>query len=114
MFNKKEKRLKRAKKFRAKNKFIGNKTLCIFRSSKHVYAQILSADRSEVIASISSVSEKIKNGGNITGAREVGVAIAKIAKEKKISSLAFDRSGFKYHGRIKALADSARENGLKI
>ena len=114
MDNKKEKRLKRAKKFRVKNKFFNKETLCVFKSSKHIYAQIISGDRSHTITSASSLSAKIKNGSNIEAASEVGKLIAKLAKDKKIKQIAFDRSGFKYHGRIKALAESARKNGLKI
>lgn len=112
--SKKQSRIKRAFKFRVKHAERDLERLCVFKSSKHIYAQIISACGSKTLANASSLNNKIKNGGNIAAAKEVGDLIAKEAKKIKISKVAFDRSGFKYHGRIKALADSARESGLNF
>ena len=108
--SKKEARLRRATKFRAKHSERGVER--VFKSSQHIYAQIISSCGTKTLASASSVSQKIKNGGNVEAASKVGDLIAKAAKKAKISKVAFDRSGFKYHGRVKALADAAREGGL--
>ena len=86
--------------------------LSVFKSNNHVYAQIISGCGTKTLASASSVSAKIKNGGNVEAATKVGDLIAKAAKKAKVSQGAFDRSGFKYHGRVKALAEAAREGGL--
>lgn len=110
--SKKQARLRRATKFRAKNTEIGAVRLCVHKTSQHIYAQIISADGSKVLTSVSTLSAKIKNGGNKQAATEVGVQIAIKAKEIKIKKVAFDRSGFKFHGRLKALADAARDGGL--
>ena len=110
--SKKEARLRRAKKFRAKHSERDVERLCVFKSSQHIYAQIISSCGTKTLASASSVSPKIKNGGNVEAASKVGDLIAKAAKKAKVSKVAFDRSGFKYHGRVKALADAAREGGL--
>ena len=109
---KKEARLRRATKFRAKHSERDVERLCIFKSSQHIYAQIISSCGTKTLASASSVSPKIKNGSNVEAASKVGDLIAKAAKKAKVSKVAFDRSGFKYHGRVKALADAAREGGL--
>ena len=110
--SKKEARLRRATKFRAKHSERDVERLCVFKSSQHIYAQIISSCGTKTLASASSVSPKIKNGGNVQAASKVGDLIAKAAKKAKVSKVAFDRSGFKYHGRVKALADAAREGGL--
>ena len=110
--SKKEARLRRATKFRAKHSERDVERLCIFKSSQHIYAQVISSCGTKTLASASSVSPKIKNGGNVEAASKVGDLIAKAAKKAKVSKVAFDRSGFKYHGRVKALADAAREGGL--
>ena len=110
--SKKEARLRRATKFRAKHSERDVERLCIFKSSQHIYAQIISSCGTKTLASASSVSPKIKNGSNVEAASKVGDLIAKAAKKAKVSKVAFDRSGFKYHGRVKALADAAREGGL--
>ena len=110
--SKKEARLRRATKFRAKHSERDVERLCVFKSSQHIYAQIISSCGTKTLASASSVSPKIKNGGNVEAASKVGNLIAKAAKKAKVSKVAFDRSGFKYHGRVKALADAAREGGL--
>ncbi|WP_432799726.1 50S ribosomal protein L18 [Poriferisphaera sp. WC338] len=88
--------------------------LTVFRSAKHIYAQIVNDLDGKTILSASSVSAKIGNGGNVDAAKAVGTKIAEDAKAAGIESIAFDRNGFRYHGRVKALADAAREAGLKF
>ncbi|MGC9385755.1 MAG: 50S ribosomal protein L18 [Hydrogenovibrio sp.] len=109
-------RLRRAKKTRAKLASQDRARLCVHRTPKHIYAQIISADGASVVASCSTVQADIKSqvafGGNKEAAILVGKSIAEKAKAAGIESVAFDRSGFKYHGRVQVLADSARENGL--
>lgn len=111
-------RLRRAKKTRAKLASQDRARLCIHRTPRHIYAQVLSADGSKVIVACSTVQADIKKqvvfGGNKEAARLVGKSIAEQAKIAGIESVAFDRSGFKYHGRVQVLADSARENGLQF
>ncbi len=87
--------------------------LCIFRSGKHMYAQVINDDKAETIVAISSLTVKGAKGGKKV-AEAVGQAIAKAALDKKIESVVFDRNGFVYHGRVKALADGARAGGLKF
>mgnify|MGYP006052611569 FL=1 len=93
-----------------------NNRLTVFRSNSHIYAQVSTFDGSEVIASASTTESSVKseNNGNIEAASKVGKLIAERAKEKGIEKVAFDRSGYKYHGRVKALAESAREAGLSF
>lgn len=110
--SKKQARLRRAAKFRAKNKTQGTIRLCVHKTSQHIYAQIISGCGSKVLASASTLSAKIKNGSNKEAAAAIGTQIAKAATSSKVSKVAFDRSGFKFHGRIKALADAARKAGL--
>ena len=88
--------------------------LNVFRSNTQIYAQIINDETGTTLASSSSVQLKIKNGGNIEGAKLVGADIAKKAKEANISKVVFDRGGYQYHGRVEALADSAREDGLEF
>lgn len=111
-------RLRRAKRPRLHMRALGKNRLCVFRSTQHIYAQILSPDASQTLVSASTLEKAIgkglKNPGNVEAARKVGAEIAKRAKDKGISEVAFDRSGFKYHGRVKALADAAREGGLQF
>lgn len=111
-------RMKRALKLRSKIKSSGANRLSIHRTSQHIYAQVLSKDGKSTLASASTVNVEIKstvkNTSNISAAIEVGKNIAKYAMAAGISEVAFDRSGFKYHGRVKALADAAREAGLKF
>ena len=108
------KRLKRAKKSRSKIELSENNRLTVFRSNTHIYAQILNFDGSQVIASASTTEASLKgaNNGNVDAASKVGKLIAERAIEKGINKVAFDRSGYKFHGRVKALAESAREAGL--
>ncbi|MGB1150887.1 MAG: 50S ribosomal protein L18 [Candidatus Pseudothioglobus sp.] len=110
--SKKDARIRRATKFRAKHAERDLERLCVYKSSQHIYAQIISSCGTKTIASASSVSSKMKNGGNVEAASKVGDLIAQAAKKAKVSKVAFDRSGFKYHGRVKALAEAAREGGL--
>ena len=116
--NKKTARLRRAKKTRAKITELNMPRLCVHRTSQHIYAQLISADGAEVIAASSTVQADVKkeisNTGNKAAAAAVGKSIAEKAKAAGVTAVAFDRSGFKYHGRIQQLADSARENGLEF
>ena len=110
------KRQKRATKTRSKIELSENNRLTVFRSNSHIYAQVSTFDGSEVIASASTTESSVKseNNGNIEAASKVGKLIAERAKEKGIEKVSFDRSGYKYHGRVKALAESAREAGLSF
>ena len=110
--SKKDARIRRATKFRAKHAERDLERLCVYKSSQHIYAQIISSCGTKTLASASSVSSKMKNGGNVDAASKVGDLIAKAAIKAKVSKVAFDRSGFKYHGRVKALAEAAREGVL--
>jgi large subunit ribosomal protein L18 len=116
--DKKSSRIRRARKTRAKISELAVPRLSIHRTPRHIYAQVIAASGSEVIASVSTVQTdmkgQVKYTGNIDAATAVGKAIAEKALAAGVSSVAFDRSGFKYHGRVKALADAAREAGLKI
>ncbi len=109
-------RIRRARKTRLKIAELSVKRLVVFKSNSHIYAQIIDETGSKTLVSAStaekSLSSQVKNGGNVEAAKIVGKAIAEKAKQEGISSVAFDRSGFRFHGRIKALADAARENGL--
>lgn len=88
--------------------------LSVFRSSKHTYVQLVDDFAGKTLASASTVQAKAEKGGNIAAATQVGKDIAEKAKSAGIDQVAFDRNGFKYHGRVKALADAAREGGLKF
>jgi len=118
MKSKKEARLRRATRGRAKIRELGSFRLCINRTPRHIYAQVIAPSGSEVVAAASTVQAEIKSGlkgtGNAEAAAAVGKAIAEKAKAAGVTKVAFDRSGFKYHGRVKALADAARENGLEF
>jgi len=116
--NKKIARLRRARKTRAKIAELKFVRLCVHRTNSHIYAQIYSGSGTQVLAAASTaeadVRKQLPNGGNVEAAKVVGKLIAERAKAKGVTEVAFDRSGFNYHGRIKALADTARENGLKF
>lgn len=88
--------------------------LVVFRSAKHIYAQIIDDACGKTLVSASSLADKVDSGGNKDGAVKVGTLLAEKAKAVNIESVVFDRNGFKYHGRIAALADAARESGLKF
>lgn len=116
--NKKIARLRRARKTRARIADLRMVRLCVFRTNSHIYAQIISAEGDKVFASASTVEAEVrgslKSGGNTEAAAVVGKHIAERAKTIGVEKVAFDRSGFQYHGRVKALAEAARENGLSF
>ena len=111
-------RLRRAKSTRARIRELGVPRLSVLRTGQHVYAQLFSADGSKVLAAANTtqadVRDGLKNGKNAEAAAKVGRAIAEKAQAAGIKAIAFDRSGYRYHGRIKALADAAREAGLQF
>lgn len=113
--NKLDARLRRSRKSRIKIKLSDSPRLTVHRTPKHTYAQVIDSDY-KVVASVSTlqagIKEKLKGTGNVDAAKLVGELIAKKAKEAGINTVSFDRSGFKYHGRVQALADAAREHGL--
>ena len=115
---KKTARLRRAVKSRMRIKSQGADRLCVFRSPRHIYAQVIAANGAQVLASASTLDKevrgRIKNGGNREAAGIVGQVVAERALKAGIATVAFDRSGFKFHGRVKALADAAREQGIKF
>ncbi|WP_374494462.1 50S ribosomal protein L18 [Zoogloea sp.] len=116
--SKKETRLRRSRKTRAKIAEMKAVRLSVFRSNCHIYAQVIAGCGSKVLAAASTleadVRSQVPNGGNKAAAELVGKLIAERAKAAGIEAVAFDRSGFQYHGRVKALADAAREGGLKF
>ena len=118
MISKKANRMRRAKKTRAKISELGAHRLTIHRTPRHIYAQVVSPDGSKVIATASTVQKNIasdaKYTGNADAASLVGKAIAEKSKSAGVTTVAFDRSGFRYHGRVKALAEAAREGGLEF
>jgi large subunit ribosomal protein L18 len=111
-------RLRRAKSTRSHIRNLGVARLSVLRTGQHLYAQLFSADGSKVLASASTlqaeVRDGLKNGKNADAAAKVGRVIAEKAKAAGIEKVAFDRSGYRFHGRIKALADAAREGGLQF
>ncbi|MBI2994426.1 MAG: 50S ribosomal protein L18 [Gammaproteobacteria bacterium] len=115
---KKQARLRRAQRTRSRIRLLGLNRLCVHRTPRHIYAQLISPGGANVIASASTQDKnlkgKVKNGGNAQAAAIIGKAIAERAKKAGITKVAFDRSGFKYHGRIKALAEAARQNGMEF
>jgi large subunit ribosomal protein L18 len=117
--DKKIARLRRARRTRAKMRELRVPRLTIFKTPRHIYAQIIDASGSTVVTCASTVDKEVKASlegasGNIPAATAVGKTIAERAKAAGIERIAFDRAGFKYHGRVKALADAARENGLQF
>lgn len=116
--DKKQTRLKRAIKLRSKIRKMGATRLSIHKSGQHIYAQVISDDGRSTLASASTtqadIKASLKSTSNIEAAAEVGKKIAQRALAAGVTEVAFDRSGFKYHGRVKALADAAREAGLKF
>jgi large subunit ribosomal protein L18 len=116
--NKKEARVRRARRTRLRIAEQRANRLVVSRSNCHIYAQIVAPSGDKVLASASTVEgevkKDVKNGGNKAAAAVVGKRIAEKAKALGIEAVAFDRAGFKYHGRVKALADAAREGGLKF
>jgi len=120
--DKKESRLRRARQTRAKIAELGVNRLAVHRTNLHIYANIISGDGKSVLVSASTVEPEVRKelagqsgaGGNADAAALIGKRVAEKAKSAGIESVAFDRSGFRYHGRIKALAEAAREAGLKF
>ena len=116
--DKKQSRIRRSRRARARIASLGVNRLSVHRTPRHTYAQVFSGETGKVIASASTLSAEVKKAikysGNVEAAAAVGKAIAEKARAAGVEEVAFDRSGFKYHGRVKALADSARENGLKF
>lgn len=116
MKDKKQSRLRRARRARAKISELGVSRLSVFRTPRHIYAQIIAKNGAQILASASTLDKSLRSEktGNTKAATAVGALIAERAKAAGISQVAFDRSGFKYHGRVKALADAAREAGLEF
>jgi len=116
--DKKQSRIRRARRTRAKIRELGVHRLSVHRTAQHIYAQVIGPDGGTVVASASTVQKDIGKGlkstGNTEAAKAVGAAIAEKARSAGVTRVAFDRSGFRYHGRIRALADAARENGLEF
>ncbi len=116
--DKKKARLRRAARGRDQIRRDGAHRLCVFKTSQHIYAQVIAPDSDKILAAASTVEAEVRKNVKYTGNKDAAVAVGKSIAEKAkaagIEAVAFDRSGFKYHGRIKALADSARENGLKF
>ncbi len=110
---------RQARHVRVRNKVTGSSNvprLNVFRSNSNIFAQIIDDEASKTLVSASSIDKELKleNGGNVEAAVKVGELLAKRAKKAKISKVVFDRGGYLYHGRVKALADAARENGLEF
>jgi large subunit ribosomal protein L18 len=116
--DKKQSRLRRARKARSHIKALAVNRLSVHRTPRHIYAQVIAPDGGTIIASASTLEKDVRKGtkgtGNAEAAAIVGARIAEKAKAAGIDTVAFDRSGFRYHGRVKALADAAREAGLKF
>jgi large subunit ribosomal protein L18 len=115
---KKDRRLRRAVKTRAHIRTLGVARLSVHKTPRHIYAQLTDAHGAKVIAAASTVQTAVKDGlkgtGNVEAAKAVGRVIAERAKAAGVTRCAFDRAGFRYHGRVKALADAARESGLEF
>jgi large subunit ribosomal protein L18 len=118
MYTKTDKRERRALRIRRRIRGLDAQRLCVHRTGQHIYAQIIDPSGGRVLAAASTVEaelrKSLKSGGNVDAAKAVGKAIAEKAVKAGIKKVAFDRSGYAYHGRIKALADAARENGLEF
>jgi large subunit ribosomal protein L18 len=118
MLNKKEQRLRRSRQTRARIAKQGVARLMVYRSNLHIYASVVSDDGSRVLASASTAEKALRQqgstGSNVAAASMIGKLIAEKAKAAGVERVAFDRSGFAYHGRVKALADAAREAGLQF
>ena len=116
--DKKGRRHRRARKTRSKIKLLRVHRLCVHRTPRHIYAQIIAPDGGDIVASASTLAKELrkdlKSTSNVEAAAAVGKMIAERAKAEGVEQVAFDRSGFKFHGRIKALADAAREGGLSF
>lgn len=115
--DKKSVRHRRATRPRIKIRELGVHRLCVHRTPRHIYAQVIAPDGGRTLVSASTLDPEVRKevaaGGNVTAAKVVGRLVAERARSAGIESVAFDRSGFRYHGRIKALADAARDAGLR-
>jgi large subunit ribosomal protein L18 len=121
MLNRKDQRLRRSKQTRSRIALQDVARLTVFRSNLHIYASVISNDGSKVLASASTSEKEVRaqlgaagKGGNVTAAAIIGKRIAERAKAAGVEKVAFDRAGFAYHGRVKALAEAAREAGLQF
>ena len=116
MIHKKNVRLRRARRTRLKIRELGAVRLTVHRSPRHIYAQVIAPGGGQVLAQASTLDSSIRGGptGNVDAARKVGALIAERAKAVGCTKVAFDRSGYKYHGRVKGLAEAAREAGLEF
>ena len=116
MSGKKQSRLRRARRARSKIQELGANRLCVNRTPRHIYAQVISPDGGHILASASTLDKTLRAGqtGNVDAAKSVGSLLAERAKEAGVTKVEFDRSGFKYNGRDKPLDDDAREAGLEF
>lgn len=121
MVNKRRDSARLRRKARVRKKVVGTDQrprICVFRSSKHIYAQVISDEQGKTLAAVSTLSgelgESEKKHKGVALAKLVGLALAKVCQEKNIKDVVFDRNGFLYHGRVKAVADGAREGGLRF
>ena len=116
MSAKNDSRLRRARRARSRMRDLGVSRLSVHRTPRHIYAQIIAPAGDKVLASASTLDSDLRKGatGNIAAAAEVGKLVAQRARDAGVEKVAFDRSGYKYHGRVKALADAARETGLEF
>ena len=116
--DKKQSRLRRARRARAHIRELGANRLCIHRTPRHIYAQVISPEGDKVVASASTLDKDVRKDVKKTGGAEAATVVGKVVAERAraagITRVAFDRSGFKFHGRVKALADAARESGLEF
>ncbi|MEE4360115.1 MAG: 50S ribosomal protein L18 [Pseudomonadales bacterium] len=114
--DKKDARLRRARRGRAHMRKLGAHRLCVHRTPRHMYAQVISPDGAQVLAAASTLDATLREGktGNVDAAALVGKLIAERAQQAGVTEVAFDRAGYRYHGRVKALADAAREAGLQF
>jgi len=113
---KKQARLRRARRTRAKISQLNVNRLCVYRTPRHIYAQVISPSGAVVLAAASTLDKSLRGTttGNVAAATKIGAMIAERAKAAGVSKVAFDRAGYNYHGRVKALADAAREGGLEF
>jgi large subunit ribosomal protein L18 len=121
MANKRQDSARLRRKARVREKITGTDArprVCVFRSNKHIYAQLISDDQGKTLVTVSTLSKELAGAANknkgVDAAKQVGLALAKVCKQKNITKVVFDRNGFLYHGRVKAIADGAREGGLEF
>ena len=117
--NRKDSRQRRARRTRAKIRELGVPRLTVYRTPRHIYAQVIDSENGRVLAAASTLQGTVREGldggtGNVSAATVVGKRIAEQAREAGVEKVAFDRSGFRFHGRVKALAEAAREAGLQF